>query len=697
MDQIKRNESTAEQVRKLQDGAINPLTKKPYSDAYRVILKQRRGLPVTSKHQQFLDVYQSSSVTVLSSDTGSGKTTQVPAFVLFDEWKSGKKIACTQPRRLAATEVAKRVADELDVTLGNEVGYATRFDSKVAHNTRIVYLTDGFLLRVAGRDPDLTAYACVIIDEAHERTNATDTVMALLKGIVARRDNFKVIIMSATMDSAKFQAYFNDAPLFHIPGRQQRVDIFYATGATPNTDYFRSAVRIVKHIHETKGNGDILLFLSDEDEIKRACVDIMSNTKHLDALPLYAAPSAAEKDRVLAKAVAGRQKCTVSTNIAETSLTIDGIVYVIDCGFVKRLVYNPRARLDILQLAPISKAAAVQRAGRAGRTQAGQCFRMYTKEMFDQFMRPSPQPGMLSTELKSVILGLKAAGFHDMVNFDWIDKPAPEVVARALEELHDLRLVQDDQKLTTLGRIAETCPIDPNWVVVIEESKALRCMNEIVTLAAIASSQHPIFLRPYAHRYVADAARAQFGHPKSDHITQLNAFLAFMRTKLETVIPPEQWCKDHFLSFRVLEEVEQTRAQLKRHFDPREIFGSNAFSHPDYSTNILKALALGLFNQSAIKMSGDEYRTVHDNQPALLHAESALVGAPDKWVVYNTFTKPGAKHFIQTVSAIEPEWIMHLPYFQDARLPKKANTMIFRQIAVKEFLDKARAKVEKAG
>lgn len=406
-------------------------------------------------------MFHSSQILVFVGETGSGKTTQIPQFILFDDMphlNGRKQVACTQPRRVAAMSVAKRVADEMDVQLGQEVGYNIRFEDKTGPNTILKYMTDGMLLREAMNDHDLNRYSCIILDEAHERTLATDILMGLLKEVALRRPDLKIVIMSATLDAQKFQGYFNDAPLLAVPGRTHPVEIFYTP--EPERDYVEAALRTVLQIHATEPEGDILLFLTGEEEIEDACRKISlegdellreSDCGPLKVYPLYGTLPPQSQQRIFDPAPPPRRpggppgrKVIVSTNIAETSLTIDGIVYVVDPGFSKQKVYNPRIRIESLLVSPISKASAQQRAGRAGRTRPGKCFRLYTEGAFKKELIEQTHPEILRSNLASTVLELKKLGIDDLVHFDFMDPPAPETMMRALEELNFLACLDDD-------------------------------------------------------------------------------------------------------------------------------------------------------------------------------------------------------------------------------------------------------------
>lgn len=438
MKSLQRNRTTAEQATQLEDGALNLLRHGTplYSPEYRRLLQNRRQLPVSHYRQQFLEAYHKSQILVLTSDTGGGKTTQIPQFVLFDEYASKKRVACTQPRRLAASSVATRVAAEMDVTLGQEVGYTVRFDEETTQaTTRIEYMTDGHLLQASLSDRRLSKYSCVIIDEAHERTVATDILMAVLKRIARSREDLKIIIMSATLDGPKFQAYFDNAAHFHIPGRQYPVDVYHLERNTKS--YFDTCIDYVRDIHYNMPEGDILVFLTGEEEIEKACTIIRKEMKRsIEVLPLYSALPFSRQQRVFE--AAQRRKCVITTNIAEASLTIDGIAYVVDSGLVKEMVFNPRARLEILMTKTITKASANQRLGRAGRTRPGKCFRMYTKKVYEEIFPESLKPSILREETKSTILQLNSIGVKDVLAFDLIDPPDPELYLSGMEDLFHL-------------------------------------------------------------------------------------------------------------------------------------------------------------------------------------------------------------------------------------------------------------------
>ena len=702
---FKRHATTAKIAKVAEDGPENPFTGGQLSDRYFSILQTRRGLPVHAQRQEFLDLYQKSQILVFVGETGSGKTTQIPQFVLYDDLPQlqGKMIACTQPRRVAAMSVAQRVAQEADVKLGEEVGYSIRFEDMTSQKTVLKYMTDGMLLREAMNDHDLKRYSTIILDEAHERTLATDILMGLLKEVVKRRPDLKIIIMSATLDAQKFQKYFMDAPLLAVPGRTHPVEIFYTQ--EPERDYVEAALRTVLQIHATEPEGDILLFLTGEEEIEDACRKISLEademTREADAgplkvYPLYGSLPPAQQQRIFDPApppykAGGKpgRKVIISTNIAETSLTIDGIVYVVDPGFSKQKVYNPRIRVESLLVSPISKASAQQRAGRAGRTRPGKCFRLYTEQAFKKELIEQSYPEILRSNLASTVLELKKLGIDDLVHFDLMDPPAPETLMRALEELNYLACLDDEGELTRLGQLASEFPLDPALAVMLISSPEFYCSNEILSLTALLSVPQ-VFVRPAAARKRADEMKDLFAHQDGDHLTMLNVYHAFKSPAAQD--NPKQWCHDHFLSFRALQQADNVRLQLKRIMEREELeLMSTPFEDKKYYENIRRALVAGFFMQVA-KKDNKTYTTVKDNQTVLLHPSNVL-GQENEWVLYNEFVLTN-KNYIRTVTAVKPEWLLEISeaYYDVDSFPKgEVKTALMR------VQDKIRRKAALAG
>ena len=570
--------TTAKQAEDAEQAKLNYYTNEPYSSKYFEILEKRRKLPVHKQRSEFLELIHKNQILVLVGETGSGKTTQIPQFLLFDEQphQKGTMIACTQPRRVAATSVAARVAQEMDVTLGQEVGFCIRFDDNTSDKTILKYMTDGMLLREAMTDPKLSRYSAIVLDEAHDRTLATDILMGLIKQIALRRRDLKVVVMSATLDAAKFQKYFDNAPLMSVPGRTFPVEIYYTP--EPENDYLEAAIRTALQIHTCEDEGDILLFLTGEEEIEEACRRIRqegeslhrqspSSIGELYVVPLYSSlpPNQQQKIFDLAPKSDGNgppgRKIVVSTNIAETSLTIDGIVYVIDPGFSKQKVYNPRIRVESLLVSPISRASAQQRAGRAGRTRPGKCFRLYTEKSFLNDLEENTHPEILRSNLGSTILQLKKVGVEDLVHFDFMDPPAPETMMRALELLNYLGALDDDGELTDFGHLMSNFPLDPQFAKALMEAPKYGVVEEILSIIAMLNVPVP-FLRPAHDKKRADDAKAQFDNDNGDHLTLLNVYNAWKQNGEDN-----KWAFNNYLNGRNLRQAENVREQLKRYIN----------------------------------------------------------------------------------------------------------------------------------
>ncbi|GAW10245.1 pre-mRNA-splicing factor ATP-dependent RNA helicase PRP43 [Lentinula edodes] len=542
-------------------------------------------------------------------------------------------------------------------SLGKQVGYSIRFeDMTEAGTTFLKYMTDGMLLREAMNDKELSRYSTIILDEAHERTLATDILMGLLKNLAKRRKDLKIIVMSATLDAVKFQSYFSlhdsaageepsPAPLFKVPGRTHPVEIFYTQ--EPEPDYVEAAIRTVLMIHRAEDPGDILLFLTGEEEIEDACrkikleADDLLNTDPssvgpLMCVPLYSSLPPQQQQRIFDAAPKPSQegyppgrKVVVSTNIAETSLTIDGIVYVVDPGFSKQKVYNPRIRVESLLVSPISKASAQQRAGRAGRTRPGKCFRLYTEKDFISELEEQTHPEILRSNLANAVLELAKLGIKDLVRFDYLDAPAPETLMRALELLNYLAALDDEGELTALGGVMAEFPLDPQLAKMLIVSPEFKVSNEILTITAMLSIPN-VWLRPPNQRAAADQAKAMLTVPEGDHLTMLNVFNNYSQNKHD-----RNWAWNNFLSARALAQAENVRAQLLRTMEKYDIDVISLEDEKKRNLGIRQALTCGFFMHVAHK-EGEKgsYLTVKDNQVVALHPSCGLDSQPE-WVLFN--------------------------------------------------------------
>ncbi|KAF3784984.1 putative pre-mRNA-splicing factor ATP-dependent RNA helicase [Nymphaea thermarum] len=695
--------SAAELPKREESAEVNRWTGRPLSVRFYELLEKRKTLPVWQQRQEFMEALESNQTLILVGETGSGKTTQIPQFIVEAGYTSNhKQVACTQPRRVAAMSVSRRVAEEMDVSIGEEVGYSIRFEDCSGPKTILKYLTDGMLLREAMSDPFLERYRVIILDEAHERTLSTDVLFGLLKGVLKNRADLKLVVMSATLEAEKFQSYFDGAPLMKVPGRLHPVEIFYTE--EPQRDYLDAAIRTVVHIHMQEPTGDILVFLTGEEEIEDACRKINMEVNNLGdqvgpvkVVPLYSTLPPAMQQRIFDPAPPPRKeggppgrKIVVSTNIAETSLTIDGIVYVIDPGFAKQKVYNPRVRVESLLVSPISKASAHQRAGRAGRTQPGKCFRLYTEKSFSSDLQPQTHPEILRSNLGNVVLTLKKLGIHDLVHFDFMDPPAPETLMRALELLNYLGALDDEGNLTKLGEIMSEFPLDPQMSKMLVVSPKFNCSNEILSISAMLSVPN-CFVRPRDAQKAADAAKTRFCHIDGDHLTLLNVYHAYKQNNEDLA-----WCYENFVNHRAMKSADNVRQQLVRIMSRFNLERcSTDFKHRDYYVNIRKALLSGYFMQVAHLERAGHYLTVKDNQEVHLHPSISLDHKPE-WVIYNEYVLT-SRNFIRTVTDIRGEWLIDIaPHYYDlVNFPKCEARLVLERLFNKHKKDRREGKNRK--
>ncbi|KAL7717637.1 RNA helicase [Entamoeba marina] len=613
------------------DGITNPLTGRTYSKNYHKLQEKINTLPVKQYESQVKEMLQKNNVLILEGATGSGKTTQIPKFCLDSSICKGKAICCTQPRRVAAISVAKRVAQEMDVECGYEVGYCVRFDDCRSNNTVLSYMTDGMLLRELMSDHTAEKYGVIILDEAHERTVATDILFGVLKELLQTRKDLKVIVMSATLEATKFREYFSQAPHMSVEGRTYPVTINYSV--RPEQDYFDATLRTVLKI-DKEGPGDVLVFLTGEEEIEDLCARVngFKSKSNMIALPLYSALPQQEQ-----------QKIIVSTNIAETSVTIDGIVYVVDS------VYLPSTRVETLQVTPISKAAAQQRAGRAGRTRPGTCYRLYTEKGFNESLPDQTIPEMLRTSLATVILHMKKIGINDVLHFDYIDAPSPQTLIRALEQLFYLNALDIKGNLTQVGEMVSEIPVEPQLAVTLVSAVDYNVTDEISSIVALLSVPN-VFVRPKEEAEKADACRAHFIDYESDHITLLNAFNAWLENNEDP-----KWSWDNYINQRSVKQAKAIKDQIVG-----ILMRLGLIQKQEYIENIRvrkemirKALCKGFFMQSAHGVKGG-YEIVKENQIVLLHP-SSVVGKRD-WIIYNEYVMT-KRQYVRTATSVKIEWL----------------------------------------
>eukprot|EP00002_Diphylleia_rotans_P027747 TRINITY_DN5573_c0_g1_i4.p1 TRINITY_DN5573_c0_g1~~TRINITY_DN5573_c0_g1_i4.p1 ORF type:complete len:1034 (-),score=246.22 TRINITY_DN5573_c0_g1_i4:34-3135(-) len=653
----------------------------PQKSLTETLQESRKNLPIFPYRDELIQAIKDHQILIIVGETGSGKTTQIPQYLHEAGFSKKGKIGCTQPRRVAAMSVAKRVADEMGVKLGLEVGYSIRFEDCTSERTIIKYMTDGMLLREFLGEPDLASFSVMIIDEAHERTLHTDILLGLVKDVARFRPDLKLLISSATLDAQKFKDFFDNSEIFRIPGRMYPVDIFYTKA--PEADYLDAAVVSVLQIHVTQPPGDILVFLTGQEEIETAEEILKTRTRGLGTkiqeliiLPIYSNLPSDLQAEIFKPTPPKARKVVLATNIAETSLTIDGIVYVIDPGFSKQKSYAPKTGIESLCVTPISKAAANQRAGRAGRVAPGKCFRLYTKWAFENEMDENTVPEIQRTNLGNVVLMLKSLGINDFDKFDFMDPPPVETLKRALEQLYALGSLNVRGELTKLGRRMAEFPLDPQLSKMVIASEKWGVVEEVVTIASMLNVGNAIFYRPKDKSQHAEIAHRNFHRKGGDHITLINIYNQWSESDFST-----QWCFENFIQHRSMKRARDIRDQLVSLCERVDIELTSNVGDTDA---ILKAVTSGYFYHTAKSQKGGAYKTIKHNQTAYIYPGSCLGKEEPKWVIYHELVKTKQEYMRQVIE-IKPDWLVEIaPHYykpkdiddgSSKKMPKKAGAV----------------------
>ncbi|KAE9397860.1 pre-mRNA splicing factor [Gymnopus androsaceus JB14] len=643
----------------------------------RTLKEQREYLPAFACREDLMKIIRENQVIIVVGETGSGKTTQLTQFLYEDGYCKHGIVGCTQPRRVAAMSVAKRVSEEMECKLGSTVGYAIRFEDCTSSETKIKYMTDGVLLRESLNEGDLDRYSVIILDEAHERSLSTDVLMGLLRKILSRRRDLKLIVTSATMNSEKFSNFYGNAPCFTIPGRTFPVEIFHAK--SPCEDYVDSAVKQVLQIHLSLPPGDILVFMTGQEDIEITCqvtqerLDQLDEPAPLSVLPIYSQMPADLQAKIFDATSDGRRKVIVATNIAETSLTVDGILYVVDAGYSKLKVYNPKVGMDALQITPISQANAGQRTGRAGRTGSGFCYRLYTEMAFRNELFENTIPEIQRTNLANTVLLLKSLGVKNLLEFDFMDPPPQENILNSMYQLWVLDV---------------EFPMDPSMAKMLIASVEYRCSSEMLTIVSMLSVPS-VFYRPKERMEEADAAREKFNVPESDHLTLLNVFNQWKSHGFR-----DEWAMRHFLHPKLLRKAREVRAQLEdiMQFQKMELVSVGT----DFDV-IRKAIAAGYFHQAARVKGIGEFVNIRSGLPTHLHPTSALygLGYTPSYVVYHELILT-SKEYMTQVTAIDAYWLAELGSVFYSVKEKNFDERGNRRTADREFSRKAELETEMA-
>ncbi|MBI5382911.1 MAG: ATP-dependent RNA helicase HrpA [Opitutae bacterium] len=674
-------------------------------------------LPISTRAEEIVAAIQQHQVVIIAGETGSGKTTQIPKMCLAAGCGTQGRIACTQPRRVAALSISRRVAEELSVEWGREVGCKVRFSDQTSPATVIKFLTDGMLLAEVQGDPQLRAYDTIIIDEAHERSLNIDFLLGHLRTLRFLRPELKIVITSATIDTQAFSTAFDGAPVLEVSGRAFPVEVVYAPldelGSDAAEDdepdaraealhYVDGAVGAVERIVRESSDGDVLVFMPSERDIRETS-DLLDGhpglrSARFEIVPLFGRLSNAEQQRVFAPSQ--RRKIIVATNIAETSLTIPGIRYVVDTGLARLSRYSPQARTRRLPIEAVAQSSADQRKGRAGRVAAGVCIRLYGEK--DYLERPRfTQPEIQRANLADVILRLKAFGLGDIERFPFINPPAPKAIRAGyalLEELGALEQPANEAEaasraLTPIGRELARLPVDPTVGRVILQAREEKCLREVLAIAAGLSIQDPRE-RPLDKQAAADAAHRRFAHPDSDFLTLLNVWDAY-HDEFETMSQGKlrRFCHDHFLSYVRMREWRDIHAQLldvardRDDFRMSSAFGglkavdakTTAFGTPAFRAIHRSILAGLLGNIACYDEEARLYKATNDRKVSLFpgsvlfarddakksRPDPAQRSAPKKetksprWIMVSEVVET-SRVFARTCARLDPQWALDL-------------------------------------
>ncbi|ALC38952.1 CG3225 [Drosophila busckii] len=633
------------------------------------LVEQRERLPIRQYRDQILYCLENYQVLILVGETGSGKSTQVPQYLYEFGWHTKGMIGITEPRRVSTVTLANRVAQERGELVGDTVGYVVRFLERMSNETQIKFMTEGILLRELLADPLLTQYGVIIVDEAHERNMLTDMVLGLLKKILRKRSNLKIIISSATIDASFFSEFFSwpgskDISVkLSIEGRMHAVNHYYLN--EPCADYVRETVETVWKLHQKEPPGDILAFLTGQEEVLEA-LDLLreyiasSELNNLKVLPMYGSMSSNDQLAVFFTPAKGVRKVVLATNVAETSITIPGIVYVIDCGYVKVKWYNPDTCSDSLVVVPVSKASAVQRAGRAGRMRPGKVYRLYTKQDYEA-LEPRQPPELRRSELCGAVLQLKALGISNILRFDFPSPPPAKNLLSALETLYALDAIDEQGQLTKpVGYLLAELPFSAMLSKMLFVSGKLGCAEEIITIIAMLQVQS-VFSNPVSAvaQQGARIAHRHFEVAEGDLITLLNVHSAFVEDGMT-----KEFCGQYYLIYRHLKRACELREQLLTL--ARKKYGIPIFSCKGDVEMVCKCITAGFFTQVAYLHHSGVYRQISSSTELSVHPTSTLYTLPHaQYVVYGELLQT-TKLFMNQVTVIKKEWLTELAphYYQ---------------------------------
>mmetsp|Transcript_1285 Transcript_1285/g.3788 ORF Transcript_1285/g.3788 Transcript_1285/m.3788 type:complete len:694 (-) Transcript_1285:3142-5223(-) len=624
--------------------------------------QQRALLPAAKRRGDVLKALEEHRSLVVMGSTGSGKTTQIPQFLLEAGWCEGDRaVLVTEPRRVAAVAAAERVAAEIGSTVGEEVGVAIRFDNRTSTKTRLVFSTEGTALRSMMSNPLLSRYSVVMVDEAHERSVTCDLLLGLLKKVQQRRSDLRIIVCSATINADEFVTFLGEdqTAIVNIEGKSYPVDVSYLK--SPCKDYLEESLNIVVdiHRHSKPSSGSILVFLSSSEECEELTSRVTETLgRQVVAVPLYASLPSDQQIEALEPAPPNRRKVIAATNVAETSLSIDGVAFVVDTLHAKLKSFSSQEHVSSLSLVPISKASATQRAGRAGRTRPGQCFRCCTISDFSQLSETTP-PEIQRVSLTGAILQLKSFGVDNIMNFQFPSAPPVEVVAQALEELYHLGAIDDDGILTEdIGMRMAEIPLEPDYARSLVASEAFGCTEEVSEVFGMVQSS-TLLISPSAsrERRLFEAVREPYAVAEGDLLTYLNMFRAYKSNGYSS-----SWCSSKRFNGKGFKQARRIAHNLKKFVDKKKSDSSLLKERLD--TRLRKALCTGLFHKAAFVSPNGSYTSLlsslsFNHVPLRMHPTSVLFDRYPKCVVYAEAVETANK-YMRNVTAVEATWLVEV-------------------------------------
>ncbi len=627
------------------------------------ISAQGIDLPIVRSKQEIKETLGTSDTLIVIGETGSGKTTQLP-IIIKESLRPGQEIAVTQPRRVAATSVARYVAESTGSRLGQDIGYTIRFDDQTTEGTQVNFMTDGILIRKIQGDPLLSNYDVVMVDEVHERSKNIDFSLGLLKDIQKKRKKqgnpLKLVVASATLEKQKLIDYFDNAPAIEVPGRPYPVDVHYRDqNPTDIEDVPGIAAQTTMGILSSGKEGDVLIFMPGREEIDataKMIEDLAKGSRTLesfDVLPLYGTQSPEEQDRIFAPS--RKRKVIVSTNVAETSITIPGVRHVVDSGLIKQIEFNAESGIEALVTVEHAKSGCIQRAGRAGRVAPGDCYRLYTEESFNN-RREFQLPEIQRSNLSHVVLQMKKIGIDDVAGFDFIDPPDHETVLSAIQSLTLLGAFDENGELTEIGHTMAELPLEPHIARMVIESEKYGCVEEVATIASFLGAR-PVFVRPKEEEMRADREHMKYKVKTSDFLTLLNVWRAYEETNYDG-----RWARDNYLNARVLREVDQVRSQLLNVLQRNGI----DLSGGEHVTNdvISKSIASGLVENIMSFHGFHQYKKIDGNsQGYYIHPGSAVAYGkyeePPSFIVAGQIVET-TRTYARNCQVVKPEWLIDI-------------------------------------